>query len=58
MSKLTFEPETTVKVKLDGKFIGTVKEVKGGYAYYPKGCSAKFRGNTFASLKACMKSLA
>jgi len=29
--------ESNIKVKLDGKHIGDIKEVDGGYAYFPKG---------------------
>lgn len=38
---------TNTKVKLEGKYIGNIKEVDGGYAYFPKG--QKEHGNVYTS---------
>lgn len=42
-------------VKLDGKLIGEIKIVKGGYQYYPKG--QKRGGEVFPVLSLCKYSL-
>lgn len=56
-SSITFE--TTVKVKLDGKHVGDIKEVKTisglAYQYFPKG--SKVGGELYPSLQSCKQSL-
>ena len=45
---VTFEnKDTYIKVKLDDKHAGDIKEVAGGYAYFPKG--SKRHGTVFAT---------
>lgn len=51
--KLTFE--TNIKVKLDGKYIGDIKSVAGGYQYFPKG--SKTGGDIYATIQSCKDSL-
>lgn len=50
---ITFE--TKVKVRLDGKYIGDIKSVKGGYQYFPKG--SKSGGDIYPRLELCKNSL-
>jgi hypothetical protein len=50
---LTFK--TNVDVFLDGKKIGTIKEVKDGFQFYPNG--QKIGGAVFPTLQACKNSL-
>ena len=47
--------DRTIEVKLDGKIVGKIKKVLGGWAYYPLG--AKMGGDTFLTALACLKSL-
>ena len=47
--------DVDVKVRLDGKFIGTIKPEDGGWRYYPKGQSVG--GDLFKTLGLCQKSL-
>lgn len=51
----TFEYITTVTVKMDGKAIGVIKEVEGGYQYFPKG--SKTGGDILASVAAVRATL-
>lgn len=51
--KFTFD--TTVKVKVDGKYVGDIKSVSGGYQYFPKGI--KSGGDVYATLQECKDSL-
>lgn len=44
-----------VNVFLDKKYVGDIKPVKGGYAYFPKGC--KVSGDTFSTIAGVKKSL-
>jgi hypothetical protein len=45
---VTFEnKDTYIKVKLDDKHAGDIKEVTDGYAYFPKG--SKRHGDVFAT---------
>lgn len=53
---LFFETFETTKVFLDGKHVGDIKEVGGGFAYFPKG--RKDRGEIFPTKCRCMMSLA
>lgn len=53
--KLTFEDKTETTVKLDGKIIGKIKDVKTGWQYFPKG--QKTGGDVYTSKFACMQSL-
>ena len=39
-----------VIVKLDGKVVGTIKEVPTGYQYFPKGSKTAGGGVIFATL--------
>lgn len=52
---LTFIEKTTLTVKLEGKIVGHIKQVAGGYQYFPKG--NKYGGEIFASKIDCMNSL-
>ena len=52
---LTYEQSVTVK--LDGKVIGTIKTVAGGYQYFPKGHGVKWAGDVYETLEACKTSL-
>lgn len=54
---LTYKEVTTVTVKLDGKVIGHIKEVDGGWQYTPKGHSRKWAGEVLPTLKAVKLSL-
>lgn len=38
-----------IQVRLDGKVVGRIIRVKGGFAYHPKGTAKKFRGQTYAT---------
>ena len=49
---VTFESITVIRVKLDKKHVGDIKEVTGGYAYFPKG--SKKHGDIFPSQIAVM----
>lgn len=55
MSKVDFQAVTIIKVIVDGKHAGVIKEVTDGWAYFPKG--SKTSGDTFTSQIACMRSL-
>lgn len=53
---LTYEKQPVhVKVKLDGKYIGDIKEVANGFQYFPKG--KKVGGEVFHTLALCKESL-
>jgi len=53
---LSYEYTSNIKVKLEGKYIGDIKEVIGcGFAYFPKGC--KDHGEVFESQAAVMSTL-
>ncbi len=52
---LTYEEMVTVKI--DGKIVGTIKEVHGGWQYTPKGHGNKWAGDVYPSLKAVKLSL-
>lgn len=55
MSDITFEEITVIKVKLEGKHVGNIKEVANGYAYFPKG--SKIGGGTYPSKSEAKASL-
>lgn len=58
MSTITFEhkPERNgVLVKLDGKIVGSIRNVNGAFQYTPKG--QKQGGECFSTLDACKASL-
>jgi len=55
MSDIKFEHESIIKVKLDNTVVGKIKEVPGGWAYFPNGSNRC--GETFTSQIACMESL-
>ena len=55
MSKLSFEEKIETIVKLEGKVVGKVKEVKGGHQYFPKG--SKTGGKIYPNRAECMYSL-
>ena len=44
-----------ITVILDGKVIGIIKEVIGGFCYFPKG--SKTGGEIFTTIAACKSSL-
>ena len=44
-----------VSVFLDKRYTGDIKPVKGGYAYFPRGCSVS--GETYLSIISVKKSL-
>lgn len=54
-NRLRFTDETKTVVRLDGKIVGNIKEVKGGYQYKPKG--SKTGGQVFKTKGECMYSL-
>lgn len=54
-AKITFEDKTETIVKLDGKVVGKIKEVKTGWQYFPKG--QKTGGDICSSKFACMQTL-
>lgn len=45
-----------IRVLLDGWYVGTIRPVSGGYAYFPKGCRSQ-SGDIFPTLMACKNSL-
>lgn len=67
MSKITYD--TFHVVRLDGKIVGEIREVKdngktglfhhgSGFAYFPKGTNSNFPpGEVFATLELCKKSV-
>ena len=55
MSKLEFETTVIIKVTRDGKHVGDIKAVKGGWSYFPKG--SKSHGDVFPCQLGCMRSL-
>ena len=44
-----------IQVKLDGKMIGEIRQVSGGYQYFPKG--QKIGGAVYGSIEAVKRSL-
>ncbi len=48
---------TTWVVKLDGKTVGEIRQVVGGYQYYPKGGKLKDAGEVYLTVLLCKKSL-
>lgn len=44
-------------VKLDGRVVGHIHFMDGGYFYRPKGSSSKYRAAAFATHDACIRSL-
>jgi hypothetical protein len=44
-----------MKVRLDGKIVGSIHAFNGGFQYFPKG--SKTGGELFPSLEACKRSL-
>lgn len=46
---------TIIEVRLDGKLIGHIREVAGGWAYFPR--RGKLHGDKYATLAACKLSL-
>ena len=49
--------ENVINVRLDGKTIGTIKEVDGGYQYYPKGHGKSWAGDVYPTIKEVKDSL-
>ena len=49
------EKNSPVKVKLDGRLIGEIRPVKGGYMYFVK--NTKYKGDVYPTIRACQKSL-
>lgn len=47
MNDIKFEHISIIRVKLDNKHVGDIKEVEGGFAYFPKG--KKTHGEVFRS---------
>ncbi len=56
MSKIDYQTITYIKVKVAGRYMGDIKEVDGGWAYFPRGTGGSC-GVTFTSQFACMRSL-
>ena len=54
-NRLAFEDQSKTLVKLDGKVVGHINQVKGGYQYFPKG--SKTGGEVFKTKGECMYSL-
>ncbi len=46
---------TRIAVKLDGRPIGEIRQVPGGWQYFPKG--HKEGGDVFPTLEGCKRSL-
>ena len=47
--------EVEIKVNLYNKYIGTIKQVEGGFQYFPQGHN--FPGNLYTTLDKCKQSL-
>lgn len=56
MAKIDYQTVTVIKVKVDGKLSGEIREVTGGWAYFPRGTGGSC-GETFTSQFAVMRSL-
>ena len=52
---LEFIKNTEISVKLDKRIIGKIKQVNGGWQYFPKG--SKRGGEVFSTESACKQSL-
>lgn len=46
---------SSVVVKLDGRIVGRIRKVEGGWSYFPKWQSEG--GEVFTTLRECQKSL-
>jgi RimJ/RimL family protein N-acetyltransferase len=46
-----------ISVKLDGKIVGAIKLVEGGFAYFPKGSRKGFATEVFKSVREVQRSL-
>lgn len=59
MTKIELKPASNgdQKVYLEGKHIGTIARVKGGWQYGAKGSRKVYRGDVFPSLAACIRSV-
>ena len=53
---LTFDTVKKVMVYLDEKLVGMIKQVDGGWAYFPRGTGGSC-GETFTTLAECKHSL-
>jgi len=45
------------RVRLDGKFVGTIKLVEGGFRYFPKGVGKGMAGELFKTVREVQRSL-
>lgn len=45
-----------IRVKLDGKVVGTIRRVEGGYQYYPKG-ARNSDAEVISNLDRCKQSI-
>lgn len=52
---VTFEEKTKIVVKVDGRIVGEILQVKDGYQYKPKNSTS--RGEVFKTKVECMHSL-
>ena len=50
-------PKTLIKVKLDGKIVGDIRQVSHGWQYFPEGQSQKTGGDVYKYLADCKNSL-
>jgi len=55
MLKYTHKPSGKIKVLLDGRVVGEIRKVNGGYQYFPKG--QKVGGEVFQSWGQVQRSL-
>ena len=53
---ISFELVKKVKVYLDESLVGMIKQVDGGWAYFPRGTGGSC-GETFTTLAECKHSL-
>lgn len=48
---------TNIAVLLDGKIVGSIRPVAGGYRYFPRGKGEKFAGEVFKTIQQVKESL-
>lgn len=46
-----------LKVRLDGRLVGEIRKVEGGFRYFPKGAGQDGGGEVFPTVTAVQKSL-
>lgn len=60
---ITYEEYSTtrgkwgIRVKLNGKRMGSIKLVEGGFRYFPKGSKKGFAGELFKTVREVQRSL-